>query len=444
MGGLDLDDVENVEIAEISSQDTLVTMRCQEMLEMMQRNIANSEIQVQCCIAMATLEEHGMEVECIRSLRVAMLAHPSVLLVQRLGCRALKYFSDDGASVQVEELFGVGLVHWTMQQYKSDAETQKWCCGLLRNLTLLHSARHQCVQLCVVQSLCSAMKAFPMNEELQIWCLGALNNLALSNDSCKEMLSLNGPGRVHSATRAFPNNVDIQKACGSLLQRLALNDGAYGQIAVIRTRSSDGRAQRNACKALANLSDDVCRRQRIVDLSGVDALKLAMRDHPKDIKVQQWGCKAMFNLAFDEDSRKEVGDFDGIRLIHGALWTFPKDLDVQRCGLGALSNLAQVDHIAQRIVDLNGIEAVFGAMKEFDSDPLIQEFGLSALAKLARGEDNLLKMRYLDTDSLLEHATKVVTDEMSRTLAATTKSKLSTIQRPNLPIVQGSNASTGV
>jgi len=388
------------------------------LLEVMDRHIGKSHVQVAGCISLAMFAaDKEVNLDSFHVLFRVLIEHPGEPLVQRLGCKALKVMSDSQSLCAGIAETGVDTVHSAMRH--ADGETQRWCCGALSNLTTLHSCRKRCVELCVVESLCGAMRYD--DEELQQWCLATLQNLTLTKAGSREIVCMNGETHIHHALRRYPENDNVQRLGRSLLQRLALH-GTGGTYPLAVMRRDDVRSQRNGCRALAGLGD--AERRRMVALGGIDAVKAAMGRHPRDLPVQLWSCRALHNLMYDEESRDEVGDFNGIRLIHGALWTFPKDLELQQSGLDVLAKLVSSQAIGRRVGDLNGVEVVLGAMVQFRADTVVQELGLTALSLLTHSDDALMKIKYLEGEILVEQAMRQLSSSETSTIGRKTLNKL--------------------
>eukprot|EP01043_Picozoa_sp_COSAG02_P050421 COSAG02_NODE_5180_length_4567_cov_99.849821_6_plen_491_part_00 len=235
------------------------------------------------------------------------------------------------------------------------------------------------------------------------------------------------PIKVVQAMRVYEEEIDVlQKACvalGSLVldtehrERVVRAGGIDAIVAAMVAYPADELLQRDACCALAHLSDDDARAcTNIARVGGLKAVASAMRTFDSALKLRRWGCAVLaHSLGVEEEDEPEqvtvrlaleraetIIESEGVGLLLAALTNSPEDAAIQRDSCAALAALAQYDEAQRKvIVSRSAVDAALAAVSRHRAFPDVVADACLLMSTLM-AEDPDVKCEFVDAEGVTE------------------------------------------
>ena len=230
------------------------------------------------------------------------------------------------------------------------------------------------------------------NAAIQRFCCGLLQNVSATADGSylEGFLEAAGQKAILAAMLKHSGNVDVQhEACGALCNLIGYaQDPALSNpcilpvIKAMQEHADHAGIQAQACITLSIIAQVHPKNQDdIVNADGLVAISMTMNSFEKDALCQSHACGAVMNLAWDNVNVKTAIVESGIvSSIVGAMNDFSDDIGVQREACGALTNLSQSTKELRNEMKQEGcMEALEAALKMHKNDETITFVGGAGL-----------------------------------------------------------------
>lgn len=328
-------------------------------------------------------------------------------------------FGEEENKKRIGKIGGIDAVLMGMTVHDEDPDVQIRCCLALRNLTYGSRANQWIAgNACAMECIAKCMTQFPDLLQLQHHALAALLHI-ISDEVSNRQRAENGdfiPLVIRAMKLDMQNREAIENGL-TVLRDLSIGNrenqlvtGDEGGIQLIIDCMKNFRAVDEiinvACSALRYLFFARENRETILVHRHLAFLVHILRDIAEKPKMAENAMLALGNSCFDlHESKKAIGRYGGIAAVVDVMSNNLEAEDLQEYGCRALRNLADCDELNIRLLGESGaVDAAVYAIMGYRDNENIQEQAFAMLFNMAFSEQNLLLMKDVDVQRIVEHA----------------------------------------
>jgi hypothetical protein len=356
--------------------------------------------------------------------------------VQEIGCRVLwtLALNADTTKTSIGKQGGIRVILAAMQRHnrvnQSDAAVQASCLGALWSLSLLESNAMWIALRGGIDLIISAMLRHNSGTDIdgELQRVGCLLLTSLSREGLTKsagirtmLMRQGGISVLLRAMRRHNSGSHLsamlqQAGCTAIAnlakdsksRQLCLAEDGGIQVVLEALQKHSGAecllVQREGCKALAHIAQNIYNSISIGKQGGVMAVLAVMRKFgsasDSDVSLQESACLALSNLAQTYENRASIMESDGLDLVLAAMEAgrnrsiLGLDADLQLAACGVLSRLAKDSENANVIAERGGIEVVLLVLSKYKaSNFVIRDCGRAVLKELAKKCDDEIVIR---------------------------------------------------